>query len=124
MKRFLIALGILFIAVYGATIPVMGQTLFLVGIEDMPLMSGMKEDTASMLVFDSSAGRYVEAFAEGVASPQSVEAFYDAALPQLGWEKIAPMRYQREGEALFLEALYEAAEPGMIRIHYILSPIN
>ncbi len=128
MKRILVSLGALLMVAYVMVVPVMGQStgqsLFLSGIEDMPLMAGLTEDTASMLVFDSSAGRYVEAFADGVSSPQAVQAFYDDTLPQLGWEKTAPLSYRREGEALILETLDGLAEPGMIRVHFILSPIK
>jgi hypothetical protein len=140
MKSFIIVLGVFLLVAHTMMVPALaqstgqstGQSRFLAGIEDMPLMAGLTEDTGSMLVFESSAGRYVEAFTNGVASPQAVQVFYDATLPQLGWKKTAPLTYQREGEILTLEildgtpkaALDGTSNSAMVNVHFILSPIK
>ncbi|MBM3553975.1 MAG: hypothetical protein FJX47_00295 [Alphaproteobacteria bacterium] len=75
---------------------------WIAGLEDLPLMPGLiaKEETA--LVFDKPDGRIVEIDAFGGVARAEVEKFYGAALPSLGWTKIAPLRYRREGEVLTL----------------------
>ena len=101
------------------------DAVFLSGIEDLPLMAGLVEDMEAALVFDSAGGRYVEAFAEGAASLSSgVAGFYDAALPQLGWQKNGILNYSREGESLSLEIINGANGGDPVRVHFILSPIK
>lgn len=77
-----------------------GRGAFMGTIEDFPLMPGLEEDTAAGLVFDSPAGRIVEAFAFGRVTPVDVLDFYRRSLPQLGWSQDGPRRFQREDEVL------------------------
>jgi hypothetical protein len=72
------------------------------GIPDLPLMPGLTAVPESGLVFDKPAGRIVQAFAEGSMTMQSVIAFYDETLPQLGWQRDGAGAYLREGERLKL----------------------
>ena len=78
------------------------------GIPDLPLMPGLKALPDSGLVFDKPAGRIVEAFAEGSMTVQSVMAFYDETLPQLGWQREGVGNYLREGERLKLDLSQDA----------------
>lgn len=81
---------------------------YVAGIPDLPLMPGLKELPDSGLVFDKPGGRIVEAFAQGDVTAQAVIAFYDGALPQLGWRREAPGAYLREGERLKLDLSQDA----------------
>jgi hypothetical protein len=101
------------------------DTQFISAIEDLPLMAGLVEDTDSALVFDSSGGRYVEAFADGALTSKDVTVFYKATLPQLGWQKTGGMTdftFEREDETLMLEITNKADTAGMIRVRFVLSP--
>ncbi|MGF1630481.1 MAG: hypothetical protein ACFCUT_13490 [Kiloniellaceae bacterium] len=81
---------------------------YVAGIPDLPLMPGLQALPDNGLVFDKPGGRIVEAFAEGGMTPQSVTAFYDETLPQLGWQREAPGAYLREGERLRLDLSQDA----------------
>ena len=77
---------------------------FVGGIEDLPLMSGLTDIPDAGVVFETPAGRIVEAQAlTGSNNKDAVLDFYDATLPQLGWTKIKRGQYSREGETLILE---------------------
>lgn len=78
------------------------------GIPDLPLMPGLTAVPESGLVFDKPAGRIVQAFAEGSMTMQSVLAFYDETLPQLGWQRDGAGAYLREGERLKLDLSQDA----------------
>lgn len=78
------------------------------GIPDLPLMPGLTALPESGLVFDKPAGRIVQAFAEGSMTVQSVIAFYDETLPQLGWQRDGAGAYLREGERLKLDLSQDA----------------
>ena len=89
------------------------------GIPDLPLMPGLKALPDSGLVFDKPAGRIVEAFAEGSMTLQSVLAFYDSTLPQLGWQRDSLGDYLREGERLKLNLSQDARG---VTVHFRLLP--
>lgn len=76
---------------------------FLIGIEDLPLMPLLSERADAGMVFDTPAGRIVEAFASGAVTRAEVLTFYAATLPQLGWKMEDAARFRREGEILKLE---------------------
>ncbi|MEQ8588049.1 MAG: hypothetical protein RLO01_14855 [Thalassobaculaceae bacterium] len=80
---------------------------FVDGIEDLPLMPGLNSMPAASTAFDALAGRIVVAFAEGTVAMEDVRAFYDATLPQLGWERMEADRWVRAGEELNLDAVIE-----------------
>jgi hypothetical protein len=92
---------------------------YVAGIPDLPLKPGLEALPDSGVVFDKPGGRIVEAFAQGDVSPQSVTAFYDETLPQLGWQREAPGVYLREGERLQLAFSQDA---GRITVHFRLLP--
>jgi len=94
--------ALLLAAVLAVASPVRAQ--FVGGIEDLPLMPGLTDIPDAGVVFETPAGRIVEAQAlAGDNGRAQVLEFYDATLPQLGWEKIKSSRYRREGETLHLE---------------------
>ena len=82
---------------------------YVANVEDLPLMPGLSEIAGAGLVFDKPEGRIVEAYARGSLTPEAVLAFYRRSLPPLGWEALGGGRFRREGEALDLEFVSEAA---------------
>jgi hypothetical protein len=82
-------------------------------------MPGLKELPESGLVFDKPGGRIVDAFAQGSMTPQSVIAFYDQTLPQLGWQREKLGAYLREGERLELDLGQDARGT---TVHFRLFP--
>lgn len=83
-------------------------------------MAGLVEDTTTTVNFDSVNGRYVEVFAIGAINADKILAFYDATLPQLGWQK-SGSGYSRENENLLLEITQKDLTQ---RVRFILSPLN
>ncbi len=98
---------------------------FLSGIEDLPLMPDLSESADGGMVFDTPAGRIVEAFASGAVTRAEVLAFYAATLPQLGWTVEDVARYSREGEILRLEFTKNHSPPktgATLTVRFALSP--
>ena len=87
--------------------PATAADRFVDGIEDLPLMPGLESVPEASVAFDGLAGRIVVAFAEGVVAMTDVRAFYDATLPQLGWDRVGSDRWARSGEELTLDAVIE-----------------
>ncbi|MFC3675165.1 hypothetical protein [Ferrovibrio xuzhouensis] len=75
---------------------------FLSVADDIPLMSGLTENTDAATVFDKPAGRIVTAEAGGPVTIAAVRAFYAATLPQLGWLPDGDNRWRRDAEQLRL----------------------
>ncbi len=71
-------------------------------IEDLPVMEGLTENENAAVTFETASGRIVEAAARGEVPPSEVSAFYDAVLPQLGWQPEKGAGYLRDGEQLKL----------------------
>lgn len=92
---------------------------YVAGIPDLPLMPGLQELPEGGLLFDKPGGRIAEAFARGSVTPQSVFAFYDETLPQLGWRRAGRGSYQREGEQLELDLGQDARGT---TVHFRLFP--
>jgi len=93
---------------------------FVAGFEDLPLMPGLEQGKDSGTVFDSPAGRVIEAYAEGSVAAADVDAFYAETLPQLGWRRMSERRYRREGE--ILEITPHRADKASVRVRFYLSP--
>ena len=87
-------------------------------IEDLPLAGDLME-VGEGIEFSNSSGRIAEVNAVGNMTQKSVLAFYDATLPQLGWEKTDDGVYVREGEMLSLT--FENSEDGL-HVRFSLSP--
>src|SRR3546814_3202631 len=71
---------------------------FLSVADDIPLMSGLTENTDAATVFDKPAGRIVTAEAGGPVTIAAVRAFYAATLPQLGWLPDGDNRWRPDAE--------------------------
>jgi hypothetical protein len=91
---------------------------FLPGIEDLPLMPGLKPVEPASTYFDSPAGRIVIAYAGGPLERPAILSFYAQALPQLGWTRLGDADYRRDGETLRIEV--GDARPPLVR--FTLSP--
>jgi len=98
---------------------VAGEDVFVAGIGDLPLMSGLSEVAGAGIVFDTPAGRIVEAYAEGALERTAVARFYAATLPQLGWRARGDNIYVREGERLGLVFL---GGDGDLIVRFTLEP--
>jgi hypothetical protein len=91
---------------------------FIGGLEDLPLMAGLSEDRAAALIFDKPDGRLIDAYAFGPVTPEAVAAFYEETLPQLGWQTVAPLVFEREGERLSIGT--QKSEDGvLVRFHLV-----
>jgi hypothetical protein len=121
MRRLAIALlvlGAAFLGVPGE--PVAAEKAgFLAGTEDIPLMPGLANDLATLVVFDKPQGRIVEVEAKGKVTRAGVETFYATALPELGWAADGPQSWQREGEGLRYDF---KGRDGNLRVGFSLSP--
>ncbi len=76
-------------------------------LNDIPLMPGLYELAEDTVVFDKPEGRIIEsAAASETETINKIKAFYDSALPQLGWVRVAApdggAAYIRQDEALRL----------------------
>jgi hypothetical protein len=80
-----LALGLLLGAGSFAAANAAEDTVYLSGIDDVPLMEGLTEDRDAGVVFDKPSGRIVEGVAGGKVTPSAVIAFYKETLPELGW---------------------------------------
>ena len=86
-------------------------------------MPGLEEDAAGRMVFDTAAGRIVEAYASGAVSRAQVLDFYAATLPQLGWRREGETAFLREDEILVLEFSAGKAGPApALTVRFALSP--
>ncbi|MBP5858051.1 hypothetical protein KAJ83_13615 [Marivibrio halodurans] len=98
-----------------------GETpTFIEGSEDIPLMETLAGVPDAGIVFDSPAGRIVEAFAAGPTNREAVLAFYGETLPALGWTARGRDRFTREGEQLSLDFF---GPDGDLTVRFTLAPI-
>ena len=95
---------------------------YLSGVSDLPLADGLKEQTDKATVFDTPLGRIVNAYATGNVRPEAVLAFYDATLPQLGWDRQKPGTYHRKNEILKIDVW--GPDEGPANVSYTLSTQN
>lgn len=83
-------------------------------LNDIPLMPGLYELADEAMVFDKPEGRIVtSAAASETENINEIKAFYDSALPQLGWVRQeganGALAYARQGETLTLRVEQENA---------------
>ncbi len=93
-----LALGMFVVG--GVVGQLLAQAAFFSAVEDLPLMSGLLEIVDEGMVFDKPEGRIVEVAAVGVVSRDAVVAYYESALPELGWERRGTAEFARSGEVL------------------------
>jgi hypothetical protein len=98
------------------------QAGFFSNMDDLPVMSGLTEVVEAGMVFDSSAGRIVEAFATGRVAEAEIIRFYAETLPQLGWAPSSRTTYSRDGEVLTLELQPPPAAGQPLGVRFSLSP--
>lgn len=116
MAQLLLAAA-LFLGLFGGG-AALAQT-FLPGFEDVPLMEGLAAEQDAGLVFDSPAGRIVEAYAVGEVAWQDVITFYTATLQSLGWRTLGQGRFAREGEELHIDRF---GRDGDLTVRFTLAP--
>lgn len=76
---------------------------FLPGVEDLPLMPGLSAAPDATTVFDTPAGRIIEAEARSTRGTEAeVRRFYTETLPALGWKAVDEKTFDREGERLVI----------------------
>ena len=126
MARFALAL-VISVWLVGTAV----STEFLRYVEDLPLASGLVEDTSAITVFDKPNGRIVETRASGrLSSVAGVMTFYRETLPQLGWMDTAPasasraarvvkLRFVRAREMLSLSI---AKDNGDVTVQFAITP--
>lgn len=106
--------------------PTAASGKFLSVIEDLPLMDGLEEIDGGAMVFDTPAGRIVEALTIGRVDRDAVFRFYSETLPQLGWVELGPGLFSRDGELLKLEfpPIYTGSAVGGAQtgVLFLLSP--
>ena len=108
---------------------------YIAGFEGLPLMPGLTEKAEDRVIFDTPAGRIVEATTWGAVSASSVEGFYKNTLPQLGWRgepsKDGQLKFEREGERLSIEfspgfqsgRSDDAGAPAKLIVRFTIRPI-
>jgi hypothetical protein len=92
---------------------------YLAAASDLPLADGLKEQTEKSTVFDTPMGRIVNAYATGATTAEKVYEFYDATLPQLGWEKQSSGSYRRAHDTLKIDVW--GPDAGPVNVSFTLS---
>ena len=91
---------------------------YLAAVADLPLPPGLVEEAEAGISFDKPEGRIVEAVARGDVAKSDVMAFYRAALPGLGWQKLddggAVSRWRRDDEILSVDII-DGSNPLVVR---------
>ena len=92
---------------------------FIEGLEDVPLMDGLKQLPNDTLSFGIEEGRLVEVYLSGAKTGfKAIAKFYQDTLPQLGWtyqgQRGDTLIFYREGEALDISK--ESVKPLVVRI--------
>ena len=93
---------------------------FLPGLEDVPAHPGLKLEREDGVVFDSPAGRIVEIFATSTLTRKQIGDFYNATLPELGWQAMGNNLFHREEEQLTLDFF---GTDGNISVRFTLAPL-
>jgi hypothetical protein len=83
-------------------------------------MPALTADADSAMVFDTPAGRIVQASASGTTSRDAVLKFYRDTLPQLGWVPSGTGIFTREREELRIEFSARAGAP--LTVKFSLKP--
>lgn len=78
---------------------------FIDGLEDVPLMSGLEQNTDNIISFGNEESRFIEVYlSSSKVGFKKVENFYTQSLPQLGWifqgKDNDELIFYREGESI------------------------
>ena len=92
-----------FLFILNYNIAICNEISFVNGINDIPIFKNMKNIEDSLVVFDTNKGRFVTSEIYGENNQKKIESYYEKILPNLGWKKIKPSKYQRDNEILDLE---------------------
>jgi len=92
---------------------------FVDGIEDIPVMDGLRQQHNENVSFGNEQARFVEAyFSSRTLTFRQVARFYRDTLPQLGWKSIEEnsgrLIFERDMESL--KIVQEKASPLLLRI--------
>ena len=92
---------------------------FVDGLEDVPLMKGLEQNTDNTFSFGNEESRFVETYLTSTkVGFKSVEKFYRESLPQLGWLYQGTYEntivFYRDGETLLFQK--ENSKPLKIRV--------
>lgn len=93
---------------------------FFSAIEDLPVAPKTVEDMDAALVFETASGRVAEGYASGQVAKITVQQFYNATLPQLGWTRIAVDKFFREGEILKIDFSAPVLSKGGQKTQYLV----
>lgn len=93
---------------------------FFTDLEELPIMSGLAENQAAAVTFETANGRIIEVEASGAMKASDVLSFYGETLPQLGWTRIENGVFERDQERLALTI--SDTEAGRVLVAFSLSP--
>lgn len=106
-------------ALFGLMPTLLHASEFIEGLDDVPVMQGLKQMQSNNISFGNSEIRFVEAYLSGKkASFSAVVRFYKETLPQLGWHFIGQqgniLHFERDTE--LLDIAREKKSPLLVRI--------
>jgi hypothetical protein len=110
---------IILIISIGIGLELRAATIFIPGINDLPLMTGLILKSELPVVFATPAGRIIEVFATGKMPPSRVSSFYAKVLPQLGWQSNYLNEFQRDNELLKIEILSDILGRTVVRFFVV-----
>lgn len=93
---------------------------FFTDLEELPIMSGLAENQAAAVTFETANGRIIEVEASGAVDADAVFRFYGETLPQLGWTRVENGVFERDQERLTLKISDTAAD--RVLVAFSLSP--
>lgn len=79
-------------------------------VGDVPIMPQLNIEKNLGFAFDSPEGRIVTIYLSGEVGDSDVQAYYNVAMPPLGWTQKNAMNWQREGDHLAIVATTTSAQ--------------
>jgi hypothetical protein len=119
VRRILASLSLLILASLAGV--ARAEVGYVAGLEDVPLMAGLKPVGGNDVSFDSPQGRIVIVNTAGAVERTTVLAFYADSMPPLGWDRIGDAMFRREGELLRLEF---GQRGDLLTVRFALSPVH
>ncbi len=95
------------------------ESRFIEGLEDIPLMNGLTQNTNKTVSFGNEEARFIEVYLTSTkVGFKALEKFYTDSLPQLGWiyqgTADNSIIFYRDGESLTFHK--ESGKPLNVRI--------